>query len=47
MGSEFEKRFDYNEWLKWWIKMATSEANTKKQWDTENLILITKNEFNI
>ena len=30
-----EKRFDYNEWLKWWIKLTTSEANTEKQWDTK------------
>ena len=37
-----EKRFDYNVWLKYNFR-----ANTEKQWDTENLILIMKNEFNI
>lgn len=44
MGSKFGKRFDYN---KWWARLTTSEANTEQQWDTENLILIMKNEFNI
>ena len=36
MGSKFGKRLDYNEWLKWWIKLTTSETNTEKQWDTKN-----------
>ena len=25
MGSKFGKRFDYNEWLKWWEKIKTLE----------------------
>ena len=25
MGNKFGKRFDYNEWIKWWIKLTTSE----------------------
>ena len=35
MENKFEKRFDYNEWLKWWIKLTTSEANTEQQWNTK------------
>ena len=25
MGNEFEKRLDYNEWIKWWIRLTISE----------------------
>ena len=25
MGNKFGKRFDYNEWLKWWVRLTTSE----------------------
>ena len=25
MGNEFGKRHDYNEWLKWWARLITSE----------------------
>ena len=32
IGMNLEKRFDYNEWLKWWIKLTTSEQTLKNNW---------------
>ena len=46
MGNEFGKRFDYNEWLKWWIKLTTSEQTMKNN-GIQKLIFIKKNEINI
>ena len=28
MGNKFGKRFDYNEWLKWWIRLTTLVEQT-------------------
>ena len=44
MENEFGKRFDYNEWLKWWVRLTTSEQTLN---NGEKFNLITKNEFNI
>ena len=46
MGNKFGKRFDYNEWLKWWIKLTTSEQTLKNN-GIQKLIFIKKNEINI
>ena len=46
MGNKFGKRFDYNEWLKWWIKLTISEQTLKNN-GIQKLIFIKKNEFNI
>ena len=45
MGSKFGKRFDYNEWLKWLIRLTTLEQTLNYNEIQNNLI--TKNEFNI
>ena len=47
MESDNRKRFDYNEWLKWWVRLTTLEQTLNRQWITEKFNLITKNEFNI
>ena len=41
-----EKRFDYNEWLKWWIKLTTSEQTLKNN-GIQNNDFYNENEFNI
>ena len=28
MGNEFGKRLDYNEWIKWWIRLTTLVEQT-------------------
>ena len=46
MGNKFGKRFDYNEWIKWWIKLTTSEQTLNYN-GIQKLIFIKKNEINI
>ena len=50
MGNKFGKRFDYNELImdnEWWVRLTTLEQTLNYNGIQNNLILITKNEFNI
>ena len=38
MDSEFGKRFDYNEWLKWWVRLTTLEQTLNYNEIQNNLI---------
>ena len=38
MGNKFRKRFDYNEWLKWWVRLTTLEQTLNNNVIQKNLI---------
>ena len=38
MGNKFGKRFDYNEWLKWWVRLTTLEQTLNYNEIQNNLI---------
>ena len=38
IGNEFEKRFDYNEWLKRWIRLTTLEQTLNNNGIQKKLI---------